>query len=157
MTCRQDGLFKLSNGEKVSCMLVENAVTLSSRWIQFALVVGAGEDFVAALVFPNFPNLERWARDRGRQLSTGNALSRDREIQALVAAEIGKSMSGFQPKYMRVKAFTIIPKELSIEDGEITPSMKVIRHHVVAKYRKWWDGIYRPGQDPDLQAGIVTL
>ncbi|MCK4412685.1 MAG: AMP-binding protein [Candidatus Eisenbacteria sp.] len=157
MTCRKDGLFKLSNGEKVSCMLVENAVTISSQWIQFALAVGAGEDFVGALVFPNFPNLERWAQSNGCRLPEGRALSRDRAVQELVATEMSGSMSDFQPKYMRVKAFTIIPKELSIEDGEITPSMKVIRHHVVAKYREWWERIYCPVQDPERQADVVTL
>jgi long-chain acyl-CoA synthetase len=157
MTCRQDGLFKLSNGEKVSCMLVENAVTISSQWIQFALAVGAGEGFVAALVFPNFRGLERWAQRRGRPLPRGTALSRDPEVQDLVAAEIRGSMRDFQPKYMRVKAFAIIPKELSIEDGEITPSMKVVRHHVVAKFRDCWEAIYRPEQHAQRRAEVVTL
>jgi long-subunit acyl-CoA synthetase (AMP-forming) len=156
MICRIDGLFKLTNGEKVSSMMVENAVTLTSQWIQHALAVGSGEDFVAALIFPNFRNLERWAKSQGRELPTGEALARDKSVQELVATEITSNMADFQPKYMRVGAFTIIPKELSIEDGEITPSMKVIRHEVLAKYQEWWEAIYRPGKWADKQPNVVV-
>ena len=157
MICRMDGLFKLTNGEKVSCMLVENAVTLTSQWIQHALAVGAGEDFVAALVFPNLRNLNRWAQDKGKPLPDAGLLAQHKQVQALVADEIRSNMADFQPKYMRVKAFVIVPEELSIENGEITPSMKVIRHEVLAKYQDWWDTIYRPAKHPDKRPCVVAI
>ncbi len=157
MTCRVDGLFKLTNGEKVSSMSVENAISLTSVWIQHALALGDGEDFVVALVFPNFRNLEMRAKVAGESLLQGEELSANREIQDLVAEEIRENMASFQPKYSRVRAFVIVPKELSIEDGEVTPSMKVIRHEVLAKYEDWWQAIYRPDQHPGKQACVVTL
>jgi long-subunit acyl-CoA synthetase (AMP-forming) len=157
IVCRMDNLFKLSNGEKVSSMLVENAMTISSEWVQHALAVGSGEDFVGALVFLNVRSLERWAAERGRRLPSGPELSGDSEIQSLVAAEIAGSMSDFQPKYMRVRAFAIVPGELSIEAGGLTPTMKVVRHRVLDRYKEWCQAIYRPSEYPDKQGRIVLL
>jgi len=157
MICRVDGLFKLSNGEKVSSMLVENAITISSRWIQHAIALGTGEEFVGALVFPNFRNLEHWAKEQGRTLPKGFELAQDREIQGLIAAEIQQNMSDFQPKYMEVQAFTIIPKELTLEDGELTPTMKVIRHRVAAKYHEWIEALFHPNRHPNKLPYIVRL
>jgi long-subunit acyl-CoA synthetase (AMP-forming) len=157
MICRIDGLFKLSNGEKVSSMMVENALTITSQWVQQAVTLGAAEGFVSALIFPNFRNLRNWANERRRQLPEGWDLSRDPEVQQLIAEEIRQNMQDFQPKYMEVKAFVIIPKELTLEDGELTPTMKVIRHHVVEKYEEWLDVIYHPDRNPEKQLCVVSV
>ncbi len=157
MICRVDGLFKLSNGEKVSSMLVENRLTISSQWIQFAVAVGAGQHFVASLLFPNFRNLKNWARQQGKKLPAGWELARDSAVRELVTGEIRKNMEGFQPKYMQVGAFVLIPKELTLEAGELTPTMKVIRHQVLAEYRDWIEAIYKPERHPDKQPFIAHL
>jgi len=157
MTCRVDGMFKLTNGEKVSSMMVENCMTITSQWIQHALAIGSGEDFVGALVFLNHPNIRRWAEGKGRQLPSGWDLSKDAELQQLVAEEIVTNMAEFQPKYMRIKSFAIVPGELSLEGGELTPTMKVIRHRVLEKYQEWCEAIYRPGEHPDKAECIVTI
>ena len=75
----------------------------------------------------------------------------------MVAGEIANNMTDFQPKYMRVKAFVIVPKDLSLEAGELTPTMKVIRHRILDKYKDWVDAIYRPQNYPDKQAAIVKV
>ncbi|MFH1675606.1 MAG: long-chain fatty acid--CoA ligase, partial [bacterium] len=157
ITCRVDDLFKLSNGEKVSSMLVENRLTITSQLIQHALAVGSGENFVSALVFLNMPNLERWAKKKGIELPKGWELSKNVEIRDLVASEIANNMADFQPKYMRVKAFVIVPSELSLEAGELTPTMKVIRHRILEKYCDWVDAIYRPANHPDKRDCIVSI
>ncbi|MFH1515010.1 MAG: AMP-binding protein [bacterium] len=157
IVCRIDNLFKLSNGEKVSSMLIENAMTITSRWIQHAIAVGSGEDFVGAIVFLNLRSMEKWAKENGRDFPSGLDISKDREIQDIVATEIKNNMSEFQPKYMRVKAFAIIPGELTLEAGELTPTMKVIRHNVLEKYNEWCDALFRPTKYPDKLNCIVPL
>jgi len=121
------------------------------------VTLGAAEDFVSALVFPNFRNLRNWAQQQGRALPEGWDLAHDPEVQQLIAQEIRQNMQDFQPKYMEVKAFVIIPKELTLEDGELTPTMKVIRHHVVEKYEEWLDVIYHPDRNPDKQDCVVSV
>ena len=157
MTCRVDDMFKLTNGEKVSSMLVENAMTITSEWIAHALAIGSGEEFVAALVFPNYRNLERWAQQKGRELPESWSISEDSEIQDLLKSELAKNMEDFQPKYMRVKKFVIIPRGLTLEEGELTPTMKVIRTRVLDKYSDWCEAIYRESEYPDKQICVVSI
>ena len=157
MICRVDGMFKLSNGEKVSSMEIENILTLSSKWIAQAVTLGAGEHFVAALIFPNFKALENWAGKQGRSLPEGMDLALDKDVRELISNEILDNISDVQPKYQRVKAFVIIPKELTIEENELTPTMKVVRHFVLEKYHDLVGAIYRPSKHPDKLAYVVRL
>jgi long-subunit acyl-CoA synthetase (AMP-forming) len=157
LSCRIDGLFKLSNGEKVSSMQVENAITISSQWISHALAIGSGENFVATLLFPNFRQLEDWAEKSEKTLPKEWELSKDKEIQDLFLAELENNMSDLQPKYIRAKAFVIIPHELSIENGELTPTMKVIRHFVVNKYERWIGALFNPTRHPEEQPYIRRI
>lgn len=152
---RRDGMFKLSNGEKVSSALVENALTATSHWIGHAVVFGSGENFVSAFLFPNFRQLEEWAKSDNRSLPEGWELSKDKEIQRLFLQEVEENMAEIQPPYLRVKAFVIIPEELTIENGCLTPSMKVVRHQVLEKYNDWVHTIFRPSKHPDKLELVV--
>jgi long-subunit acyl-CoA synthetase (AMP-forming) len=51
----------------------------------------------------------------------------------------------------------IVPKDLTLEAGELTPTMKVIRHRVLEKYSDWVDAIYRPANHPDKQGCTVSI
>ncbi len=157
MTARVDDMFKLTNGEKVSSMLVENAMTITSEWIQHAVAIGSAEDYVSALVFLNIRNVERWAKNKGVELPEGWEISSDAEIQELVAGELRNNMAEFQPKYMRVKKFVIIPQSLSLEHGELTPTMKVIRHNVLKKYSDWCEAIYNTPEHPEKSQCVVSI
>ncbi|MCP5050769.1 MAG: long-chain fatty acid--CoA ligase [bacterium] len=157
LSCRIDGLFKLLNGEKVSSMQVENAITISSQWISHALAVGAGENYVGALLFPNFRQLEQWAEDKGETLPQGWDLSKDNEIQNIFRQEIETNMQELNPKYIRVKAFVIVPETLSIEKGELTPSMKVIRHFVLEERKEWVHSLFSPHDHPEREEYVVRL
>jgi long-subunit acyl-CoA synthetase (AMP-forming) len=152
---RVDGVFKLANGEKVSSIHIENELTAASHWISQAVIVGASEDFVAALVFPNFRHLQDWAAKNGRELPAGQELSRDSEIQSLFAREIAGGNRELDPHYLRVKKFVIIPEALTVENGCLTPSLKVIYNQVTKKYKEWVEAIFRPAQDPSLEPFIV--
>ena len=109
------------------------------------------------LSFLNWPNIERWAREKGKEIQKGWDIAGDKEVQELVANELATNMTDFQPKYMRVKSFVIIPQDLSLEAGELTPTMKVIRHNVLDKYQAWWEAIYNPAENPDKEPYIVNL
>jgi len=153
---RCDGVFKLANGEKVSSIHVENELLAASHWISQAVIVGAEEDFVAALVFPNLRRLQDWAEKKGKKLPLGQELSRDPEVQSLLGREISGGNRELDPHYLRVKKFVIIPEALTVENGCLTPSLKVIYHQVIKKYKEWIEAIFRPVQNPGLQPFIVT-
>jgi long-subunit acyl-CoA synthetase (AMP-forming) len=153
---RCDGVFKLANGEKVSSIQVESELTAASQLISQAVVVGASEDFVAALVFPNFRRLQDWAAKKGKKVPTGWELSRDKEIQALFCREIASGNRELDPHYLRVKKFIIIPEALTVENGGLTPSLKLIYHHVTRKYKDWIQAIFQPAEHSDMQTFIVS-
>ncbi|HEX9744507.1 MAG TPA: AMP-binding protein [bacterium] len=157
ITCRMDDLFKLSNGEKVSSMVVENALTMTSDWIQHALAIGSGQEYVGALVWLNLRHLESWAEENNRTLKNGWELSGDSEIQKLVAVELMNNMSDVQPKYMRVKSFVIIPGDLTLENGDLTPTFKIVRTRVLEKYSEWCNAIYLPDSFPEKADCVVSL
>ncbi len=154
---RCDGVFKLANGEKVSSAHVENELMAASHWISQAVIVGAEEDFVAALVFPNLRRLQNWAAQNGKKLPLGWELSRDPDVQSLLGQEISAGNRELDPHYLRVKRFVIIPEPLTVENGGLTPSLKVIYHQVTKKYREWIDAIFRPAQSPDMQPCLVVV
>jgi long-subunit acyl-CoA synthetase (AMP-forming) len=154
---RRDGLFKLANGEKVSSIHVENILSMSPHWILHPIVFGSGENYVSALIFPNFRNLEAWAQTGNIQLPGGWALSEDKEIRQLFRDEVEKNMLGLSPPYLRVRSFVIIPEELTVENGGLTPSMKVIRHHVQEKYGDWIHTLFRPQKHPSRMKYIVSI
>lgn len=153
---RRDGIFKLANGEKVSSTEVECAITVSSHWIAHAVVFGSGENYVAALLFPNFRALEDWAKTNNKPIPQGWELAKNKEIQKLFFMELVENTLELQPSYLKVKAFAIIPEELTIENGCLTPSMKVVRHQVAEKYKDWVHAIFRPIKHPEKKDFIVV-
>jgi len=136
---------------------VEHSLISPSKWIRHAVVVGAGLDFVAALIFPNFANLERWAAERGKSLTDREQISKDEEVQNLITGEITGNMAESLPKIMEVQGIVIVPAELSLEQGELTPAMKSVRHRVISNYREWWQTIYHPSRHVDKQPFVVML
>ncbi|MCP4154767.1 MAG: long-chain fatty acid--CoA ligase, partial [bacterium] len=149
LNARRDGLFKLSNGERVSSQAVENALTAKSHMVSQAVAVGRGENYVAALLFPNLRNLKKWTTDNNKTQGLEWEIAEDKELQEMFHREIEDDMKNFQPHYARVKAYVIVPEELTIENGCLTPSMKMIRHHVIKKYGEWIDACFRPSKHPD--------
>jgi len=157
LKCRKDGIFKLSNGEKVSAGQIEEILTDDSSLISHAVVAGSGENFVCALLFPNFRYLEAWAHEKNRELPRGNDLAIDKEIGDCFIAEVAKKMKDLKPSFLRVKAFVIIPEELTIKNGGLTPSLKVIRHQVRKRNRNWLDAIYSPAEHREQQKYIIEM
>jgi len=155
--CRRDGLFKLANGEKVPSVAVELALTTDSRLINQAVVFGTGENYVAALLFPEFHELEERASRTGRPQAKGWDLSGNAEIQNLFRQEVETINRQLQPSYLAVRAFVIIPDDLTVANGCLTPSMKIIRHQVEGRYKDWIRAIFCPAQHPEKCDFIVRL
>ena len=91
------------------------------------------------------------------QLPEGWDLSLDKDVRELIAKEITDNIADVQPKFMQTKAFVIVPKVLSIEENELTPTLKVVRHHVLEKYQDLVSAIYRPSKHPDKICYVVRL
>ncbi|RFN57842.1 AMP-dependent synthetase/ligase [Marixanthomonas ophiurae] len=145
ITDRKKSMFKTSGGKYVAPQLIENDMK-QSRFIEQILVVGEGEKMPAALIQPDFEFLKDWGAKKGRELS-----SDPKEIikNEKVIKRIQKEVDFYNERYgkwERVKRFELTPDVWSIEEGHLTPTMKMKRKVIQNKYQDLYDKIYERNQ-----------
>jgi long-chain acyl-CoA synthetase len=141
ITDRKKEVLKTSGGKMVAPQPLENLLK-SDRAISQAVVLGDRRKFVSALIVPDFDWLASFAR--AKQISTRSLdeLLRDPRVLDLYRARIRAKMAGL-PSYETVKKFRLLPRELSQEAGELTPTLKVKRRVIEQKYADLIESIYK--------------
>jgi len=140
ITDRIKELFKTSGGKYVAPQVIENKMK-ESRFIEQICVIGENERFVAALIVPSFTNLTDWATKNALSFKNKQDMVKSTEINALLKTEIEALNKEFG-KVEQIKEFLLLADEWSIDSGELTPTMKVKRKVVIAKYKKEIEAIY---------------
>jgi long-chain acyl-CoA synthetase len=140
ITDRIKELFKTSGGKYVAPQVIENKMK-ESRFIEQICVIGENERFVAALIVPSFTNLTDWATKNALSFKNKQEMVKSPEINALLKTEIEALNKEFG-KVEQIKEFLLLADEWSIDSGELTPTMKVKRKVVIAKYKKEIEAIY---------------
>lgn len=141
ITDRKKDLIITAGGKNVAPQRVEK-ILRTSRYLSQVVACGDRRKFISALVTLDAENIEAWARSRGLDSSNLEELSRHADVLALVQAEIterNRKLASFES----VKQFRILPRDLSIEGGELTPTLKIRRRVVCEKYAGLIDEIYR--------------
>ena len=129
---RKDGAFKLTTGEKVHPQRIENVLVNESPYIGTAVVLGRGENFVAALISPDHARLQEWAEENGIQ---SESLTEEPAVRELFMNELTRVNSLIEVKFQRVRRAALIDRELTLAGGELTPSGKVVRKAVISNYK----------------------
>jgi long-chain acyl-CoA synthetase len=132
ITDRKKEIFKLSNSKYVSPQAVEN-VFKESVYVDQVMVLGEGEKFASALISPNFEALKAWSAENGIKFVDKAQLAEERKVRELyseIVKEFNKSLS----KDEQVKRFRIVPDEWSPDTGELSPTLKLRRRILFAKY-----------------------
>jgi long-chain acyl-CoA synthetase len=104
-------------------------------------VLGDRRRFAVALIVPDFAGLERRLKDLGRPYGEREALIRRDDVIGLYD-EIVEGINRELAQYERIKRFALLPKEFSIESGELTPTLKVKRKVVEEKWADVIAGLY---------------
>jgi long-chain acyl-CoA synthetase len=142
ITDRKKEMFKTSGGKYVAPQMLENAFK-QSRFIEQIMVIGEGEKMPAAFIQPNFDFLKDWAKIKGINIGTTNEeIVANPEVISRFAEEIEGLNKGFG-NWEQVKKFELTPDVWSIDDGHLTPTMKLKRKIIIAKYQHLYDKIYR--------------
>jgi len=142
ITDRKKEMFKTSGGKYVAPQMLENAFK-QSRFIEQIMVIGEGEKMPAAFIQPNFDFLKDWAKIKGINIGTTNEeIVSNPEVISRFAEEIEGLNKGFG-NWEQVKKFELTPDVWSIDDGHLTPTMKLKRKIIIAKYQHLYDKIYR--------------
>ena len=142
ITDRKKDLIKTSGGKYVAPTELESRLKALSSVIGQALVHGDRRPYVSALVTLDPEAVQRWAGQNGFAGRPLAELARASEVRALVQKDLDR-LNATLPRFATVKRFTILPRELTEAEGEVTPSQKLKRKAIEQRYRAELDAMYR--------------
>jgi long-chain acyl-CoA synthetase len=134
ITDRKKDILVLANGKNVAPQPIESKLK-ASPLISEAVVLGDGLEHCIGLVIPNFEHLRVALQEHGLSEAEESEMANLGETRALIKAEIDKVNKTLAPFEM-VKKFAVLGHPLTIEAGELTPSLKVKRNVVKERYRE---------------------
>ena len=140
-TERIKDLFKTANGKYVAPQMIEGLLMLDPIFEQVA-VIGDGYKFISALIFPNWDILKKEALARGLNTERSTSeLAQDHEVRRLLHAHIEQAQVSIA-NYEMIKRFTILAEPFSMENGELTPTLKIKRNVVYKHYAQAISDMY---------------
>jgi len=140
ITDRKKELLKTSGGKLVAPQPIENKLMVSP-FVEQAALVGDRHKFVSVLLSPSFSALEEWARQQGIEANSRAELVANSRVTALYA-EIIRQVNVSLANFETLKRFRVVSDEWSIDSGELTPSMKLKRRVITARYAALIDALY---------------
>jgi long-chain acyl-CoA synthetase len=140
ITDRKKEMFKTSGGKYIAPQPMENKFK-ESTLIDQLIVVGDNKNFPAALIVPNFLGLMDWCSHKDIPYSTDAEMIQKPEIQEKYQREID-DLNKFFGKWEQIKKFKLLPEAWTIPTGELTPTMKLKRKVIHAKYAKEIESLY---------------
>jgi long-chain acyl-CoA synthetase len=140
ITDRKKHLFVSSGGKNIAPQPIEN-LFLSNKYIEQFMLIGDRRMFLTALIVPDFDALKEFADSNRLPYNDNNELTRLPQINTLIEQEINQIQKDLA-NYERVRKFTLLEKQFTIEDGELTPSQKIRRRVVEQKYARLIDSMY---------------
>jgi len=140
ITDRKKEMFKTSGGKYVAPQLLENRCK-QSRFIDQVMVIGEGEKMPAAFIQPDFDFVKEWAKIHNITLHTKEDMVTNDKVIARFQEEVDLANENFA-KWEKIKQFRLTPDTWSIENGHLTPTLKLRRKIVKEKYIALYNDIY---------------
>ena len=140
LTERIKDLYKTSNGKYIAPQAVESKL-LVDKYIEQIVVIAEERKFVSALIVPSYPMLEEYARENGIQFKGREDLCSNEKINRMLAERIETLQQGLSG-YEQVKRFTLITQPFSMENGELTNTLKTRRPVVIKNYADVIEAMY---------------
>ncbi|MCL7754264.1 AMP-dependent synthetase/ligase [Polaribacter sp. Z022] len=142
ITGRTKEMFKTSGGKYVVPPLLEGELK-QSLFIEQAMVIGEGEKMPAAFIQPNFEFMKEWIQHKHLNIGTSNEeIAKSDIVIKRIQQEVDKCNKNFG-KWEQIKRFELTPEVWSIEDGHLTPTMKMKRKIIKEIYKDLYEKIYR--------------
>lgn len=140
ITDRKKEMFKTSGGKYIAPQLIENKFK-ESRFIEQIMVVGDGQKFPAALIVPAFDAWRKWCAMKNIHYTDDKEMIHHNAIVERMQREVDELNENFA-QYERIKKFVLMPRQWTIADGELTPTLKVKRKVINTKSKDLIDGMY---------------
>ena len=140
ITDRKKDILINAYGKNIAPQPLE-ALLKSSPYVGTPVLIGDRRKFLTALIVPNFEKLEREATALGVQYNTKEELVNDAKVKSLIQTEIDRFNQNLD-RQEKIRRFALLPRDFTIEDDEITPSLKVKRKNIDKKYKDVIDTLY---------------
>jgi long-chain acyl-CoA synthetase len=139
ITDRKKDLIVLASGKKAAPQPIENELK-KSPFISLPVVIGDRQKFLAALIVPDFDKLKEWVAAQHLQVEWLR-LDANPDVRRLYQREID-TYNADKAHHEQIRAFAILPADLTIEDGSITPTLKVKRRILETRYHALIESMY---------------
>ena len=156
MTERLKDLYKTSNGKYIAPQQLESLLAQDKYMAQVA-VIGDGRKYVSALIVPDFDELGAWAIKHKIQFKNNEELVNDPKVHEMLDKLINEYQKDLA-SYEQIKRFVLLPRPFSMENGELTNTLKIKRAVVNKRYAKLIDAMYavdyRPKGKKDMTLDV---
>jgi long-chain acyl-CoA synthetase len=140
ITDRKKDIIVTAGGKNITPQYIENKLK-ASIYINDSVVIGDKRKFVSALIMIDEDNVIKFAQDNKVQFSTYKDLTQNEQVKALIDLEV-KKVNETLARVENIRKFTILPKRLYEEDGEVTPTMKIKRKFVNEAFKDIIEAMY---------------
>ena len=140
LTERIKDLFKTSNGKYIAPQQVESLL-LVDKFIEQVVVIADQRKFVSALVVPEFPMVEDWAREHHLSFASREELCANEKVRKMLMDRI-KILQQHLAYYEQIKRITLLAHHFSMESGELTNTLKIRRSIINKNYKELIDKMY---------------
>ena len=141
ITDRKKDLIKTSGGKFIAPQPIENALKANVLIAQ-AAIIGDKRKYASVILSPHFPLLEDWAHANGVLFTTRHELVAQDKVRDLykgIVEDVNKRLAQFET----IKKIVVVPDEFTVATGEITPTLKLKRRVIEAKYKQQIDELYQ--------------
>lgn len=140
LTERIKDLFKTSNGKYIAPQALESRLG-EDKYIEQVAVIGDQRKYVTAIIIPAFEALKEYARKKQISYRNIEELIRNADIRSMLQERIDNLQSNFA-SFEQIKKFTLLPKEFTMEAGELTNTLKIRRPVINNRYASEIEAMY---------------
>lgn len=140
LTERLKDLFKTSNGKYIAPQALETRLG-EDKYIEQVAVIGNNRKYVTAIIIPAFEAIKEYARKKHIQYKSLDDLVRNKDIKKLIEDRIEKLQKNFAP-FEKIKKFTMLPREFTMESGELTNTLKIRRPVINSHFAREIEAMY---------------
>ncbi|MDQ7993707.1 MAG: long-chain fatty acid--CoA ligase [Propionicimonas sp.] len=141
ITDRKKDLMKTSGGKYVAPAKVESVIAATIPYVSQVVAVGDGQKYISALLTMDRDHLKKWAGQHGLADLEYAELTQTPQLREMIEGYIAQANAKLE-RWETVKQFAILPQEFSVDDGGVTPNMKIRRAAVTARFADVVAGLY---------------
>ncbi|HXB41590.1 MAG TPA: long-chain fatty acid--CoA ligase [Bacteroidia bacterium] len=140
ITDRKKEIFKTSGGKYITPQSIENKLK-ESRFIEQVMVIGENEKFPSAFIVPAFAFIKQWCAKRNIAYTTNEEIILNPEVIKRIWREV-EDANNELAQYEKLKRIHLLPKEWTIDNGELTPKMSLKRKVILNANKEAYNKIY---------------